>query len=218
MLNNSDQHNLAVIVLAAGCSSRLGEPKQLVSFHEESLLLRQCKCALSISSNVTCVIGFQAELMKKILADLPINIVENEQWQNGLSSSIARGVSSLTENIEHVMLLLIDQWQLSASNLAIFQDLSRQHPDHIISAKNAREAGGNIGPPVIFPKYSFGDLTALTHGNGAKKVIEKYGSKLMTFELVSAFFDLDTPKQLAELKQAEVKNKSTFSSIKSPKT
>jgi len=190
---------LAVVLLAAGCSSRLGQAKQLIMMNSESLLARQAKLALSVSNHVSCVLGFQSERMEMEVDSLPIKIVENEHWQCGLSSSIATGVNSLAEDVDAVILLLVDQWQLNSEDLHQLINYWYQHPDKIVACRNEDKLdikNKAIGPPVIFPFQYFSELKALTKGQGARTIIKKYQENVHTLPLSHAFIDLDTPEQL----------------------
>jgi len=195
---------LGIVLLAAGCSARLGQAKQLVCINEQSLIIRQCQLALEISEELICVLGFQAQKMKSEIAHLPLNVVINDNWQQGLSSSIAIGVSSLPDDIDGVMLLLVDQWQLTHQHLTLLintwkeQALQDTRKNIIVSAEIKAKNNEHvpIGPPVIFPKQYFPALKALIKGQGAKSVIQQHQESLIKVSIPQAFIDLDTPEQL----------------------
>ncbi|WP_281556416.1 nucleotidyltransferase family protein [Thalassomonas sp. RHCl1] len=204
---------LAVIVLAAGGSTRLGQPKQLVELAGESLIVRQCRRALALTEQVFCVLGCQAPLMAKQLSGLPVCQVNNENWQQGMSSSIAAGVAALPDDIDAVMILLVDQWQLAPIELQRLQQSWQKHPETIVLAgasagSDAKdcEVKGKKGPPVIFPKCYFPELLALTGEQGAKPLLQKYHQQLNVLELPRAFIDLDTPQQLQQLMASQENN------------
>ncbi|WDE00360.1 nucleotidyltransferase family protein [Thalassomonas actiniarum] len=197
---------LAVIVLAAGGSTRLGQPKQLVELVGEPLIVRQCRHALTLTEQVFCVLGCQAPLMAKQLTGLPVCQVNNENWQQGMSSSIAAGVAALPDDIDAAMILLVDQWQLASAELQLLQQSWQKHPEAIVLAgasagtdAKGSEAEVKKGPPVIFPKCYFPELLALTGEQGAKPVLQKYHHRLNVLDLPRAFIDLDTPQQLQQL-------------------
>lgn len=195
---------LEIIILAAGNSSRLGQAKQLVTFHGESLLARQCKIAKQISENVSCVLGFQAQKMKNQIEDASIKVVINNQWQTGLASSIAKGVAAIDNDTDAVMLMLVDQWQLEVAHYLRIKNLWRKNPEHIISAAQLNNDKKLTTPPVIFPAYCFSHLSQLASGSGAKSVIKHFHHQLMTELMPEAFVDLDIPEQLQSLKNSEV--------------
>ncbi len=201
--------NLEIILLAAGCSSRLGQPKQLVKLQGQSLLARQARLALGLSnngSNVSCVLGFEAQAMKRQLDDLPVKCLENEHWQSGLASSISVGVKSVSVKADAVMLLLVDQWQLTVNDLQQVMNCWQQNPDAIVCVQQATPASAPFGPPVIFPRRYFSALADLTQGKGAKSVIVKNFQQTIFVTVANAFSDLDTPEQLAQLRDFEHNN------------
>lgn len=145
-VNKSDK--LAIIILAAGQSSRLGQPKQLVVFQNKTLMQRQCDLALSVSNSVYCVLGFQAELLTQELVKQERNanhlcaesfennklvIVNNKKWQEGMSSSISAGIAELPADIDAAMIILVDQWQLNVTELKLMISKWRQNVDKNIN-------------------------------------------------------------------------------------
>jgi len=210
MLNMSEPNNqkIALLLMAAGSSSRLGQPKQLVEITEtqqqtRSFLHRQVSLmnsiCMSTNAKAYCVLGFQSEKLTTHLANFPpaqhLTLIDNENWSQGLSNSIAKGVSSLGHDVSAVLIFLVDQWQLTTENLIDLISNWQQQPEkiHIASTDN------RISPPVIFPRCYFKDLIKLTGDDGAKKVIKDNMNQVNLSEMPSAFVDLDTPKQLKAL-------------------
>ena len=217
--------DFAVIVLAAGQSSRLGQPKQLIDIQGQSLLQRQCQLALALTPNVYCVVGYQADVMHQEISNLPVKIIINQHWQQGMSTSIAVGVQALAKNIQGVMILLVDQWQLTLKELNDCMSTWNNNPERIVVAqKNSLEqknsvakksdltpnCGANetevkklqMGPPSIFPKVLFSTLAGLKGDSGAKSVLLKHRHLIHAVSIPSAFVDLDTPAHL-EIMQKE---------------
>ena len=88
---------IGAIVLAAGGSSRLGTPKQLLTFRGETLVRRAAMAALeSVCDRVVVVVGSHAQQMHRELGDLPLSVVENKNWQSGISSSIRVGLEQIS--------------------------------------------------------------------------------------------------------------------------
>lgn len=200
--------NLAIIILAAGSSSRLGQAKQLVKINGKSLIERQCQLALSISSSVYCVIGSESELMIKAVKGLPVKLITNESWRQGMSTSIRVGIKALEESISAVMILLVDQWQLTSSDLRQLIAVSQSNPSCIIQSEfiDSKVSINNelknekltrvAGPPVIFPKCFFTQLREIEGGEGARKIIQQHKSSTIKVSIAHAAADLDTPEQL----------------------
>lgn len=197
--NNLDKNDLAIIILAAGCSSRLGQAKQLVKIHGQSLIEKQCQNALSISSSVHCILGFESEQMAKPIKNLAVTQTVNNNWQQGLASSISVGINNLPDTIEAAMLLLVDQWQLNVDDLDILVRTWQQDKNQIVCA--SQENSLAFGPPVIFPSIFFNELSQLSQGSGAKHVINNHKEVTKLVNLPQAFVDLDTPEQLSQLQQ-----------------
>jgi CTP:molybdopterin cytidylyltransferase MocA len=195
-MNTSD--HFAIVVLAAGQSSRLGQMKQLLAVNDKSLVEVQLELALKASSNVYCVLGFQAEQVLPCIDHLPITTIINSDWAGGMASSIAAGVKALSTDIKAVMVVLVDQWQLAAAELIRHRDSWQGNQYMIIVAQDkvSAELKSKIGPPVIFPQKYFAELTQLTGEQGAKPLLHKYQNALLKVPLANAFIDVDTPEQL----------------------
>lgn len=205
--------HLAVLLMAAGKSERLGQAKQLVKLKGKSLLQRQVELMLLFQRenlvSTHLVIGFQQDKMTAELANKQllthVNVIEAQNWQQGLSSSIAAGVTHISQidqtntECDAVLIFMVDQWQLSQQDLTQLIRQWQQTPDkiHIASANDM------LSPPVIFPQAYFNELQILQGDEGAKVVIKKNKAFVMTLDMPSAFIDLDTPEQLKQLKQLE---------------
>ena len=196
--------SLAIIVLAAGRSSRLGQMKQLIKVNDKSLVELQLERALKVSSKVYCVLGFNARQVLTRIEHLPINTIINSKWSDGMASSIAAGVKALTSDIKAVMIVLVDQWQLTSTDLICHHSYWQGDARAIVVAQTCCDiaAGVNekLGPPVLFPQGYFSELTELTGEQGAKPLLKKYQELLVKVPLADAFFDIDTPEQLAQMK------------------
>ncbi|MFD2164748.1 NTP transferase domain-containing protein [Thalassotalea euphylliae] len=192
----------SVILLAAGNSSRLGQRKQLVHLQGQSLVRRQTKLALSFSPHVTLVVGCESDTIKEHIADLPVTIVKNNDWQQGMGSSIATGVAHIKDKgFNAVMLLLVDLWRLELADLqGLYQ--AYQHSQRTITNSTWKQGGHDVcGPPVVFSSKYFDELTRLNGEQGAKPILTNYKNKLTHYVMGNARYDLDTPEQLAEMVQ-----------------
>jgi molybdenum cofactor cytidylyltransferase len=187
---------LAIILLAAGASSRLGQPKQSINIDGQSLLARQCTIALSLTNNAYCVLGCDANVHQKSIKNTPIKIIINDDWQQGMATSIAAGVKALPSHVDAVMVILVDQWQLTSEHIEKVAKFWIESPENIIATVN-NLAETQMGPPVIFPKKLFSQLSVLKGEKGAKSILTKYHQWIKTIEIPEAFIDLDTPEQLA---------------------
>jgi molybdenum cofactor cytidylyltransferase len=157
---------IAAVVLAAGASTRLGEPKQLVMLGGETLLERAVRTAREAGCAPVVVVLGQAYV--KILADSRLEDavpVINDKWSEGMASSIRLGVSTLgfvAKDAEGVVLMTCDQPAVTAKHLTLL--MLRQE------VKASRYAGRN-GVPAYFPKKYFSQLMALTGDAGARTLL-----------------------------------------------
>lgn len=197
------KNKFAIIVLAAGESARLGQMKQLVTIKGKSLIEIRLEQALEVSSEVYCVLGFNAEQVQTGIDHLPIKTIINSTWPDGMASSIAAGVRALAKDIEAVMIVLVDQWQLTSRDfLRLYRYWQEESAAIIVGQDISAESGREkIGPPVIFPQKYFAQLTQLTGKQGAKPLLHKYQDNLLKVPLAHAFIDIDTPEQLDYMKK-----------------
>lgn len=204
---------LAVVILAAGQSSRLGHAKQLVKLDNQTLIERQCKLAKNIAPHVVCVLGANITEIAPVITSShelqDIQLVENKQWHQGMSSSIAAGITALPSHIEAAMIVLVDQWQLTTDDLDKLVNHWQKNKNTIVIASSelkllSESDSANakyLGPPVIFPAKYFDELRSLTGESGAKPVIKKHIQSLSKVEISRAQADLDTPEHLIAMQQ-----------------
>lgn len=179
---------LGAILLAAGSSSRLGYPKQLVELEGELLVARQTRLLLALQpACVVVVTGAAREGVEQALAGLPVNLVHNDHWENGMGSSLACGVKAMPERVRGALLLLCDLWRISGADL-----------EKLVAAWNGtplRAAtaawDGKTGPPVIFPRALFQRLGKLQGEQGARNVLRGFGGGVVEVALPNAAYDLD---------------------------
>jgi molybdenum cofactor cytidylyltransferase len=195
---------LAVLIPAAGSSSRLGQAKQLVNFHGQPMLqdrIRLCARTIPSSSKIFCVLGDKAHQIRHQVIDHRCRFLFYPLWQKGLSHTIGYGVSQLPEQMSAVMILLCDQWAVTEGDLNCLVKKWHEQPNHIIASKYT----DIIGVPAIFPRRFFSKLIGINNddGTGAKKLIEQHGNEVVAVNLERAQFDLDTPEQLQTLQQQQ---------------
>ncbi len=183
----------AVIVLAAGSSSRLGKPKQLLEFKGRSLLRIAAETALEVCpEQVLVVLGYRTEEMLSEFEGLALAVV-NSEWEEGLGSSIRRGVKALDLNTEAVVLMLCDQPLVTADHLRRL--LGSVSSERTVSA--SRYPDGRLGVPAAFHRSRFGELMSLKGDRGArdllleKGVIGVEGAELVDIDTWEDFEGLD---------------------------
>ena len=109
---------LTAVLLAAGGSSRMGRPKQLLRIEDEALVTRMARRLIGLKPrSVMVVTGSDWQAVNDQLDGLPIQIVHNPCWEEGLASSLAAGVKNLPAEIEGVLIMLCDQWRVELADL-----------------------------------------------------------------------------------------------------
>jgi molybdenum cofactor cytidylyltransferase len=183
--------NSAIIILAAGSSSRMGQSKQLLEIDNTSLLRKTVLSALACGvKNNYVVLGANAEAHKTTIADLPIQILINNEWNNGMGSSLKKGLSTATTvspTLAGAMILVCDQPMLTS------QHLNNILEKHIASEKGivASAYKETSGVPAFFSNAFFEKLNALDDQHGAKKIIEEYPEAVQSVDFPGGEIDLD---------------------------
>jgi molybdenum cofactor cytidylyltransferase len=193
MQNSKD---LAVVILAAGISSRLGYiTKQLLVYKNETLLKIAVKKALEISKDVFVVLGHEKEKCKKELEDFDVNIIYNPNYKKGMGSTLSLGIEH-TKEFDHTMVMLCDQPFIPISH---FQALKENIQNENIIA-SLYEKNKNSKVPAIFPKKYYDELLKLNEDFGAKEILQK--ESCINIQLEKDFcIDIDT---LEDMKFLEI--------------
>lgn len=184
--------NLSALVLAAGASRRLGRPKQLLKLNGESLAHRAARLALEAGYlPVRVVLGAVDAELRMALQDLPVCLLENPDWAEGLATSLRRGVAEWGEQEAGLLVLACDQ---PALDVAILSDLARAFridPDRPVACAY----GGGLGLPAVLPRRLAPELLQLRGDRGAKPLLIR--EKAQTVDFPRGLLDLDTPEDLA---------------------
>lgn len=184
---------LAVLILAAGTSSRLGESKQLVRYKRKTLLEHACQKALEVSDDVFVVLGSNSEICKEKIKNLSVKTIFNKDFREGLSSSIRAGISKV-EEYDNVLIMLCDQPFIPVNHMKKIVNLSQKENKIICSLYNQKHA-----VPVIFPNKYFDQLKKLKGDNGARIIIMENNHTIIPLEDKYAI-DIDTKEDLKLLK------------------
>lgn len=184
---------VGAIVLAAGGSSRMGSPKQLLPYRGKSLIRRAAETATeSDCDRVVVVIGNQAPLMRRELEDLTVSIVENRDWLSGISSSIRVGLDELLKDeLDGVVMMLCDQPFVTADVLNKLIETDRP----IVASSYE----GTLGVPAFFSRELLNELTALTGDQGARRIILNHPELVAAVPFSQGAVDVDTPEAYSSL-------------------
>lgn len=185
---------LAILVLAAGKSSRMKDIKQLLKINNKTLLEITLETAKNVfSKNIFCVLGANAEEIKKKTATEDINYIFNNNFEQGLSSSIVSGVNYIQKNhtqYNAICILLADQPDVNTEYLNELLTNHQENKEKII----ASIYGEKIGVPAIFPKKYFNKLLSLKGDKGAKELLNNNTLDILIVSPNKSFIDIDTPE------------------------
>ena len=182
---------IAGLLLAAGGSSRLGRPKQLVEMEGKTLIRRSAEALIEAGcSPLVVVLGAEVEGSVAELAGLDFEIVVNDEWNSGMSSSIRVGLPAI--NAAHAVLIsLVDQPFVTGEKLQLLMDAFKGNSPDIVTA----EYNGIAGVPAIFSSKLFPALSTLKGDKGAREIIRNSPNAL-TIPLPEAATDVDFPDHL----------------------
>lgn len=196
---------VAGIILAAGASTRFGQPKQLLDWKGQPFVRVVAKTALEAGlSPVVIVTGANAELVESAVKDLNVIIVRNKEWESGQGGSIGIGIKSIASGPSSktgerstgaVIFLLADQPQVPQ---AILRALVEKHTEGMspIVAPLVMDQRAN---PVLFDRVTFPDLLALEGDVGGRAVFHKHRVEYLPWHDERLLLDVDTPEMYQRL-------------------
>ena len=191
---------IAAIVLAAGASTRLGKPKQLIDIDGESLLRRTVRLAReSGCAPVFVVLGSEAERMRSEIENLAATPLINDGWSAGMGSSLRRGmeaVCAMDPQPYAVLVLVCDQPKLAVEHLRRLTVGQRTAGGGIAASAYA----GRMGVPVIFGREFYPELLELQGDRGAREVIRRHAEAVRAVPWAEGELDVDEPGDLARLR------------------
>lgn len=184
----------AVVLLAAGGSRRLGQPKQLLIRAGIPLIRWLAECALTTRpERMLAVVGRDRTAIAEALAGLPLTLVNNADWSSGLASSLQMAAAALADWPGAVLLLACDQPQLQAEHLQRLLQAHRVGPGAVTVTDYGDGHGAGI--PVLVPASVLAAATALQGDIGLKRLWQSQSlNRVLAPELA---VDLDTPADVA---------------------
>lgn len=192
---------VGAIILAAGSSSRLGQPKQLLPYRDKTLIEHVIDVAAASGCEPTVVVtGAVDEPIRSVLPK-QVPVIHNAAWSTGMGSSIQAGLARLFEvspDIDRVLVLLSDQPALS-------EPIVRQLLKTWVDSRRPMAAcsyGGSVGPPCGFDRSCFTALMQLAPENGAKALLRP-ADRVATIDWPQGAIDIDTPDDLQQWRSTE---------------
>ncbi len=185
--------------MAAGGSSRMGQPKQLLAWQDSTLIETVVTTALELANtDVHVVLGAHNDLITEHLKSYQVELYYNPSWAEGLGNSISFGVSQIqAQDYTAVLILLADQPFISSFDLKKLIDHYKGTNKKIIGTSYPQ---GKVGVPALFDNYYFDQLIKLKGDKGASKLIHKHLEDVETIELNQGIIDIDTVEDYNKFK------------------
>jgi CTP:molybdopterin cytidylyltransferase MocA len=197
--SDSARRKLDAIVLAAGGSTRLGRPKQLLSYRGSPLILRMTRLARqSVGGRVIVVLGDQQQRLRSLLRRRArhVIIVNNANWCGGLATSLTAGLKRVSPTASGLLVLLVDQAKLGSADIDRLIECWRQRPGRPAAAFYL----GGAGAPAVIPRSWFREVRSLKGDTGARSLLRRLGD-ISLIDMPAAEFDVDTPAEAALLRR-----------------
>jgi len=197
---------VGLMILAAGASTRMGTPKQLLTYQGRSLIRHITEIAIaSVCQPIIVVLGANAAQIQPEVKELPVQIIENQYWAEGMSSSIRVGLAGLkaiNHNLEAVAIALCDQPWVSSQLLNQIVEAYYLTKKPIIAAEYAE----TLGVPALFSRTLFSELRELKSSQGAKQLIKKHIHQVFSLPFPEGIIDIDTPQDYENLNTLKCDN------------
>ena len=195
-------HQYAVILLAAGSSTRMSKPKQLLEYNGSNFLSHMVTVTSSCKAGIIIVVlGANAEILENEIHDKKVFKVKNNKWKEGIGSSIRCGLSTLLAiqpTCEAVLLVTCDQPYVSASLLNNLINTHIETDQPIVASSYA----DTFGIPALFHKSLFPQLKILKGDTGAKKIILEHKNMVAEVPFALGSIDIDTVDDYKALNEA----------------
>jgi molybdenum cofactor cytidylyltransferase len=189
------------ILLAAGTSSRMGQPKPLLNWRGKSLVRHTAEQALaSRITGLVVVLGAGARDVRAALIGLdgPVHLVENPAYADGQAGSVRAGLTALPSAASGAIVLLVDQPLVGPAVINQLIDTFAAHPETLAVVPTYQ---GRRGNPVLLARALFEPISRISGDSGARAVFAAYADQILTLELndPAIVTDIDTPEEYAQL-------------------
>ncbi|MBC3759940.1 nucleotidyltransferase family protein [Hyunsoonleella sp. SJ7] len=189
----SQSSHIAIAVLAAGASTRMGCPKQLLKWGEKSLIQHAIHTSKNtLAMEVIVVLGANSEDITFEINTEAVTVIVNNEWQQGLGKSIASAahfVLDSKEKVDGLLIVLVDQPFVTSDYLNEMLKTFNPNKKEIIATSYSKE---KIGVPTLFDKTYFRELSQLSGDDGAKGIIKTHKDLVKVITPNFKNIDIDT--------------------------
>ena len=191
--------NIPHVLLAAGNSKRMGQPKQLLRWANKSLIQFQVETILPSTEKLYVILGAYAALIQPLLKNYEVELIQFYQWEKGMGNSLAYGIQQILNSnptIEGILISLIDQPLVTSSHYLNMRATFEKGNNQIIASESD---SGWSGVPVLFDAYYFDELQKLSGEEGAKLILKKNKANSISINAGNTLIDMDTPEVYRKL-------------------
>ena len=188
-----DNTTIGGIVLAAGTSSRFGEENKLLTEMDGVPMIRRATKAMVQAGvrPIIVVVGYESDRVERAVGGLPVEVVENPQYQRGQSTSVATGIRALDDQVSAVVIALGDMPFVAPSTIRSIIEAYEANRGTVLAAT----FDGQRGNPVLFDRRHFDDLCSISGDVGGRHIIEREGVLIETDDR-GVHRDVDSPNDL----------------------
>ena len=199
MINEKKNNNIKKILLAAGESKRFGDKNKLSEIINGKPIINHILDTLFEifdPSELIVIVGHEQNIIKNLIFNKDIKILENKDYRKGIGTSIALGMNNLNVDIDGVMIIPADMPYINSKDLI---NLEKKFMELNCVKVVMPEHNYRIGNPVILPRNYFKTLKSLKDDFGARSLIRK--KDIITLKTgFGTIFDIDTKEELAKTK------------------
>ncbi|MCG2460357.1 nucleotidyltransferase family protein [Flavobacteriaceae bacterium F89] len=189
---DTPKENIAILILAAGASMRMGRAKQLLPWGKTTLLEHSIAMAIGTNAEqITVVLGANANTIKLAVPMNGISHIVNPNWESGLGSSLACGMQLLTKwksTHDGILIMLCDQPLMDTGFLNSLIEQFKGGQKGIVATRYGERAG----VPAIFSTRYFSELATLHKDFGAKNLLDQNKSDVLSIDPQGKAIDVDT--------------------------
>ncbi|MFF2587650.1 NTP transferase domain-containing protein [Peribacillus butanolivorans] len=195
---------VGAVILAAGMSTRMGKPKLLLPLNGQPLFKHALKATVDVSLQpIVLIAGHYIEEIRHYTHDFEdIEIIYNQNYANGMASSLKLGIQAVKKDVDAVMVFLADQPLVSKSIVQLLIDHYKAHKHEGIRIVRSKYKE-DLGHPILFDAELFNEFDSIEGDQGGKEIIKKYTqlTKIISFDNQMWGMDVDTPEDYLKMKK-----------------
>jgi molybdenum cofactor cytidylyltransferase len=188
-------NKIGAVILAAGMSRRMGVPKLFLDFHGKPLFLYSVECAIQSQLDPILIVGGEhVQLLQEHTKDMPVEIVRNPDYAEGMATSLKRGIEAMDGRVDALLVFLADQPFVSPTLIKeLLQTYTDCRSDGIRVVRP--QYNGIPGHPVLIDSDLFAEFSAVQGDEGGRCIIRRHAEKMKGIPFDNPLWgaDIDTP-------------------------